>query len=83
MIYQNNGEITKRLYRVLRCVVYSLIDNYFCIEYLLCQSKILIPISSNPPFEKTSFNILLDIGIPELLLNLLSCHGFTKKKIKL
>ena len=50
MIYENNGEIPKQLYRVLSCVVYYLIENYICIEYLLCQSKILIPISSNPPF---------------------------------
>ena len=30
-------------------------------------------------FEQTSFNILLGIGITELLINLVSCHGFTKK----
>ena len=29
--------------------------------------------------EDKSFNILLGIGIPELLLNLVSCHGFMKK----
>ena len=38
MIYENNGEIPKRLYRVLCYVVYSLIYNYVCIEYLSCQS---------------------------------------------
>ena len=80
MIYQNNGEITKRLYRVLRCVVYSLIDNYFCIEYLSCQSKMLSDISCNPTFEDMSFNISLGIGITSLLLNLVSCHGSMKKK---
>ena len=30
-------------------------------------------------FEQTSFNILLGIGIPELLMDLVSCHGFMKK----
>ena len=64
---------------MLSCVVYSLIDNYVCIDYLACQSKTLSFISSKPTFEDTSFNILLGIGIPELLLNLVSCHGFTKK----
>ena len=34
MIYENNGEIQKQLYRVLSCVVYSLIDYYFCIDFL-------------------------------------------------
>ena len=67
------------MYRVLSCVVYYLMENYFCIEYLSCQSKTLGSISSKPIFEQTSFNILIGIGIPELLLNLVSCHGFTKK----
>ena len=59
-------------------VVYNLIDNYVCIGYLLFQSKTLSFISSKPTFEETSFNILLVIDIPELLLNLVSCHGFMK-----
>ena len=63
MFYENNGEKTK-MYRVLSCVVYSLIDNYVCIDYLACQLKTLSFISSKPTFEQTSFNILLGIGIP-------------------
>ena len=46
MIYENNGGNAKKVYRVLSCVVYSIIDNYVCIEYLLCQSKTLSSISS-------------------------------------
>ena len=64
---------------MLSCVDYSLIDNYVCIKYLLCQSKTLSFISSKPTFEQTSFNILPGIGIPELLLNLVYCHGLMKK----
>ena len=41
MINENDGYTPKTLYRVLSCVVYSLIANYFCIDYLSCQSKIL------------------------------------------
>ena len=41
MIYENNGEIPKTFYRVLSCVVYTLIDNYVCIDYISCQSKTL------------------------------------------
>ena len=37
IIYENNGEIPKQLYRVLYCVVYYPIDNYVCIDYLLFQ----------------------------------------------
>ena len=36
-IYENNGKYTRTVYRVLSCVVYTLIDNYVCIDYLLCQ----------------------------------------------
>ena len=49
------------------------------VYYIFCKSKTLSIISSKPTFEQTSFNILLGIGIPELLLNLLSCNGFMKK----
>ena len=79
MICENNGDIYKIVYIVLSCVVYTIIDNYVYIDYLLCQSKTLSTISSKPTFEQISFNILICIGIPELLLNLLSCHGFMKK----
>ena len=79
MIYENNGEKPKYIYRVLSCVVYSLIDNYVSIYYLSCQSKTLSSISSKPTFEDTSFNISIVIGILELLLDVVSCHGFMKK----
>ena len=67
------------MYGVLSCVVYYLIDNDVCIKYISCQSKTLSSISFKPTLEQTSFNILIGIGIPELLLNLVSCHGFKKK----
>ena len=67
------------MYRVLSRVFYSIIENYVLIDYIYCQSKTLSRISSNRIFEQTSFNILLSIGIPEVLLNLISCHGFIEK----
>ena len=79
IIYENNGGNTKTVYRVLSCVVYSLIYNHVCIDYISCQSKTSSFILSKPIFEQTSFNILLGIVIPELLLNLVPFHGFMKK----
>ena len=35
----NNGVKPKKVYRVLSCAIYSLIENYVCIDYLSCQSK--------------------------------------------
>ena len=69
----------RKVYRVLSCVVYTIIYNYFCIDYLPFQSKTLCGISNNPTFKETSFNLLLGIGITEMLLNLVSCHGFMMK----
>ena len=37
MFYENKGPKTKKVYRVLGCLLYSHIDNYICIDYLLCQ----------------------------------------------
>ena len=70
MFYENNGVKQKIMYRLLRCILYTIIDTYVFIDYLSCQSKTLSTISSKPTFEQTSFNILLGIGITELLLNL-------------
>ena len=78
-IYENNEDIPNKNHRVLSCVVYNLIGNYVCIEYLSCQSKTLINISCYPTFKDTGFNTLLGIGITELLLNLIYWHGFMKK----
>ena len=50
---------------------------FVLIIYSVNQTLSVIP--SNRIFEQTNFNILLGIGIPELLLNLVSFHGLTKK----
>ena len=68
-----------KVYRVLSFVLYSVIENYVCIDYICCHSKKLSFISSAKIFEETSYNELLGIGIPELLMNLISCHVFMKK----
>ena len=69
---------TTKVYRVLSCVLYSFIENYFCIDYLCCHYKILIVISSDKIFEEVSYNELLGIGVLEVLMNLMSCHELTK-----
>ena len=78
-INENSGKNIRKVYRVLSSVVYNIIKNYICIDYLSCKSKTLCGISKNPVFKETSFNLLFSIGIPELLLNLVSSHGFMMK----
>ena len=41
LIYDNIGKDIRKVYRVLSCVVYTLIYNYVFIYYLSCQPKIL------------------------------------------
>ena len=67
------------MYRVLSCVLYYIIYNYVRIEYLYCLSKTLISIYSDKILKQASYNILLGIGIPEVLMDLVSCHGFMEK----
>ena len=79
MIYETGRKDIIKVYKELRCFVYTLIENNVCIDYLSCQSKTLASILKNQTFKETSFNLLLGIGITELLLNLISCHGFMMK----
>ena len=57
-----------------------MISNYFYIDYLDYESKELIelPVGSGGGFkhEDKSYYKILGIGIPDLLMNLMSCHGF-------
>ena len=69
-----------KVYMVLSCVLYYVIENYVCVYYLCCHFKTLSVISSNKIFEEASYNELLGIGIPEVLMNLLYLHVFMKKK---
>ena len=39
MFYDTRHKNSMKFYRVLSCVVYTIIDNYVCIDYLACQSK--------------------------------------------
>ena len=53
---------------MLSCVIYTIIKNYVCIDYLACQSKILseIPVGyrGGSKHGEKSFDQILGIGIP-------------------
>ena len=56
------------MYRVLSYILYYIIKNCVFIDYLCCQYKTLIRITSDKTFEQASYNILLGIGITEALI---------------
>ena len=67
---------------MLSCVISTIIKNYVCIDYLACQTKKLSEITvgskEGSKHGDRSFNIILGIGIPNLLMNLSSCNIFLK-----
>ena len=67
---------------MLSCVIYTIIDKYVCIDYLGSDksklSDLKIGCTGSSKHNGLDYNNLLGICIPDLLLNLLSCHGFLK-----
>ena len=63
MFYETKTKNPTKVYRVLSCVLYSVIENYVCIEYICFHSKTLSVIFSDKIFEEASYNELLGIGI--------------------
>ena len=66
----------KKAFRVLSCVICTIITNYVCIDYLSFQSKqsseILVVYKEGPKHGDKHFNKILGIGISDFLMNLMS-----------
>ena len=56
IVFDTKTKNPTKLYRVLSCVLYFVIYNYVCIEYLCFHSKKLTIISSDKIFEEVSYN---------------------------
>ena len=80
MFYENRTTNQTNVLRMLSCALYCVIENYVCIDYHCCQSKTISDISSDKVFEDKSYNEFLGIFILEVLMNLTSCHVFTKNR---
>ena len=80
LIFFYGTRYDKKDYRVLSFFIYTKIKNYVCIDYLACQSKHLseTPVGSWGVSKNVGkcFDKILGIGIPYLLMNLMSCNGF-------
>ena len=77
MFYDNGTKNATKMYRVLSCVLYYFIDICF-IDYICCQSSTIHDISSAKLFEDKSYNKLFGIGLTDVSINIISCHGFMK-----
>ena len=80
MLYENRKSM---IFKVLHSVVYCIMENYVCVEYLCCPKTKLHVHFSNKGFENTTYRDILGILIPELLMNTISCNGVVNDKIQL
>ena len=77
---ESGKKIIRKPFRVLSCVIYTIIDKYVCIDSLASDKSKLGYLKTvwtgSHKHNGMDHNNLLVIGIPDLLSNLLSCHGF-------
>ena len=74
IFYENRKEMS--------CVIYTIIGKYVCIHYSGSEKSKLSDLhlgdTGKDKHNDTDYDNVLGTGIPDLLLNLLSCHGFLK-----
>ena len=68
MFYENRTTNPMKVFRMLSCVLCSIMDNHVCIDYLCCKSKKWIIKCSDKIFMYMSYNYFLGIGITEVLM---------------
>ena len=82
IFYESGKTIIRKLCRVLSCVIYTIIEKYVCIDYLGSEksklSDLKIGCTGSRKHNGMDYNNLFGIVIPDLLLNLLSCHIFLR-----
>ena len=70
------------MFRVLSCVIYTIIGKYICIDYLGSDKSKLsdLRLGGTGRYKNydTDYDNVLGIGIPYLLFIFLSCRGFSK-----
>ena len=70
----------RKIFKVLSCVIYTIIDRYVCIDYLGTETKKISELhlgcSLKTRHENKDYENLFGIGIPDIFMNMLSCQGF-------
>ena len=75
---------TEEFFKVLSCVIYKIIGNFSCIGYLGYEREKLseLRLGSGGSYKHVSksYENVLGVLIPDMLINLRSCRGFLKNK---
>ena len=74
------GHIKKSLFKVLGSVIYFIIDKFVCLYYLCLQEYLLS--SNDRVFENPTFDNMFGTVITEVLINIMTCHKFSKEEKK-
>ena len=81
VVFNELGNINPRkMFKVLSCIIYTIIVRYVCIYYLGTDknkiSELRLGYTLQIKHDGMDYNNLFGIGIPDILLNMLSCRGF-------
>ena len=74
LIFDENRKNMK--FKVLISIVYCIMDNFVCVDYICWQEKKLYVTNKGQVFENRTYNDVSGVGIPELLMNIIWCHVF-------
>ena len=74
LMFNDNRNSIK--FKVLSSIVYCIMYNLICVDYLCCTKTKLCIVSKGQLFENRTYNSVSGIGIPEILMNIISCRGF-------
>ena len=70
------------MFRVLSCVIYTIISKYVCINYLGSEkeklSDLRIGVSKRYKHLDKNYDNVLGFVIPDILFNFLYCQGFSR-----
>ena len=68
------------MFKVLSCVIYKIVSRHVCINYLGTEKKKISELRLGYilkiKHEGMDYDNLFGIGIPDILLNMLSYNGF-------
>ena len=76
MLFNNRNTL---IYKVIWGLICAIIDEHICLEYLGLLLETLSKHNDN--FKNSKFNNLSRLGITDILINIISCHGFDKSSI--
>ena len=87
VFYELGNTNPRKMFKVLSCVIYAIIDRYVCIEYLGTQikkrSQLNLGCLLKIRHADKDYDKLFGIGISDIFMNMLSCKGLKKTMILL